>query len=179
MIGRVNPRYIALAGMLLMAAGLYWYSLLLSPDGNIAWLLLPSAVLGLANAGIWSPISTTATHDLDPRLAGAGSGVYNTTRQVGAVLGSASIAALMQARLTAELPSSGPAGQAAAGEFGGTLPAALHDGFTAAMAQSLLLPAAIAVLGAVVVLFFAKPKPAAGWDRAQAAPAAAGRSANR
>ena len=36
--------------------------------------------------------------------AGAGAGVYNTTRQVGAVLGSAGIAVLMQARLTAELP---------------------------------------------------------------------------
>ena len=37
--------------------------------------------------------------------AGAGSGVYNTTRQIGAVLGSAAIAVLIQARLTAELPA--------------------------------------------------------------------------
>src|SRR3954468_2772542 len=87
LIGRVNARYIALAGLLLMAAGLFWYAALMTSEGNIAWLLLPSAVLGLANAGIWSPISTTATHNLDPRLAGAGAGVYNTTRQVGAVLG--------------------------------------------------------------------------------------------
>ena len=57
------------------------------------WLfLLPSAVLGFANAGIWAPLSSTVTRNLPPRQAGAGSGVYNTTRQIGAVLGSAAIA---------------------------------------------------------------------------------------
>lgn len=178
LIGRVNARYIALTGLLLMAAGLFWYAALMTSDGNIAWLLLPSAVLGLANAGIWSPISTTATHNLDPRLAGAGSGVYNTTRQVGAVLGSASIAALMQARLAAELPGAGSAaGQGNAAEFGGTLPAALHEGFTAAMAQSMLLPAAVSVIGAVIVVFFAKPGTAAGWNPAKVT--APGRPAGR
>ena len=37
----------------------------------------------------------TATRNLPPRLAGAGSGVYNETRQVAGVLGSAGIATLM------------------------------------------------------------------------------------
>ncbi|MCG2624185.1 DHA2 family efflux MFS transporter permease subunit [Arthrobacter sp. I2-34] len=181
LIDRVNPRYIAVAGMLLLAAGLFWYTALMTPDTGVGWLLLPSAVLGLANAGIWGPISTTATRNLDPRQAGAGSGVYNTTRQVGAVLGSASIAVLMQARLTAELPSGGgPSGSGGSADFGGgTLPAVLHDGFAAAMAQSLLLPAAVAVLGAAIVVFFAKPRPATGWQAAAAMPTAAERPAGR
>jgi hypothetical protein len=161
----VNPRNVAVVGMLLLATSLFWYAGMLSPDVPILWLLLPSAVMGLANAAMWAPISTTVTRNLTPRDAGAGSGVYNTTRQIGAVLGSASIAVLMQARLTAELPKQ-PGGSSSGGEFGaiGALPEFLHAGFTTAMAQSLLLPASIAILGAVIVMFFAKPSTVTGWD---------------
>ena len=41
--------------------------------------------------------SATATRNLPMHLAGAGAGVYNATRQVGSVLGSAAIAVLMDA----------------------------------------------------------------------------------
>jgi EmrB/QacA subfamily drug resistance transporter len=159
LVDRINPRYIAFTGAVLLAASLLWYSAIMTPGVAIGWLLLPSAVMGLANACVWSPISTTVTRNLPQSQAGAGSGVYNTTRQVGAVLGSASIAALMQIRLAAELPSGAPTG----GEFSGALPEFLHEGFSTAMAQSLLLPAAIALLGAVIVLFFAKPKQTDAW----------------
>src|SRR5699024_11518837 len=46
-------------------------------------------------------ISSTATRNLPLHHAGAGSGVYNTVRQVGAVLGSAAISAAMESRLAA------------------------------------------------------------------------------
>ncbi|KQV06915.1 DHA2 family efflux MFS transporter permease subunit [Leifsonia sp. Root112D2] len=170
-IDRVPPRYIAVSGMLLLAIALAWYSTMLSPTVPIGMLLLPSAVLGLANAGIWSPLSTTATHNLPPRDAGAGSGVYNMTRQVGAVLGSAAIAALIQARLTAELPKSPGGVSMDSFSSGGALPAALHQGFTNAMAQSLLLPAAVAVIGAAIVVFFAKPKRGQAWEGTGSVPA--------
>ncbi len=166
LIDRVNPRNVAAVGMVLLAVSLFWYAGMLSPDVAIGWLLLPSAVMGLANAAMWAPISTTVTRNLTPRDAGAGSGVYNTTRQIGAVLGSASIAVLMQARLAAELPKQPGGGSSSGGEFGalGALPEFLHAGFTTAMAQSLLLPACIAVVGAVIVMFFAKPSTVTGWD---------------
>ncbi|MBN9151986.1 MAG: MFS transporter [Salinibacterium sp.] len=160
LVDRVNPRYIAFTGAILLAVALVWYSSIMSPDIWIGWLLLPSAVLGLANACVWSPISTTVTRNLPQRQAGAGSGVYNTTRQVGTVLGSAAIAALMQIRLAAELPGSSPSGA----EAGGVLPEALREGFSSAMAQSLLLPAAVAFLGAIIVLFFAKPNQTVAWS---------------
>ncbi len=88
------------------------------PDTPIWLFLLPSAVLGFANAGIWAPLRSTATRNLPPRQAGAGSGVYNTTRQIGAVLGSAAIAVLIQSRLASELPAA-PAG-ASPMAFGGS-----------------------------------------------------------
>jgi hypothetical protein len=47
------------------------------------------------------------------------------------------------------------------------------------MAQSLLLPAAVALAGAVVTLFFARPQPVSGWgEPASGMPgSAAGRQA--
>ncbi|MDQ0663435.1 EmrB/QacA subfamily drug resistance transporter [Arthrobacter ulcerisalmonis] len=172
-VDRVNPKYLAAAGLTLMAVALVWNGLLMQPDTPILLFLLPSAVLGFANAGIWAPLSTTATRNLPPRQAGAGSGVYNTTRQFGAVLGSAAIAVLIQSRLAAELPS-GPAASAGEGMgMGGTLPEFLHAGFSTAMAQSILLPAAVVLAGAAVVLFFAKPQPVQDWGAADGAGASA------
>lgn len=173
-VDTANPRTIALVGMLLQAGALVWFFLWLSPDPDQwARLLLPSAVLGVANACLWSPISSTATRNLPRAQAGAGSGVFNTTRQIGSVLGSAAIAALIQARLVAEL-GAGAADSTGAAEAAGSLPEALTGGFSDAMAQSLLLPAAIALVGAVLVAFFVRPDRAAhGAPEAPAVAAAA------
>ncbi|WP_223692581.1 DHA2 family efflux MFS transporter permease subunit [Leifsonia poae] len=178
LIDRINPRYFATTGLVLFAVSLFWYSRLLTPDVSIWWLLAPSALLGIAMSGVWGPISTTATRNLPMNQAGAGSGVFNTTRQVGAVLGSASIAALISGRLAVDLPKA-PGGASGAGAVtGGTeLPEFLHAGFTQAMSEALLLPAAVAFLGAIIVVFWAKPKPPAWGPRADAAAAAAGAAA--
>lgn len=174
-IDRIDPKFITAAGLVLMSVALFWNAFLMHPDTPIGLFLLPSAVLGFANAGIWAPLSTTATRNLPPRQAGAGAGVYNTTRQIGAVLGSAAIAVLIQARLAAELPAApGGAGEAGPMSFGGPLPEALQEGFSTAMGQSMLLPAAVILIGAAVALFFAKPQPMQGWDVAPAAAKPAG-----
>ena len=163
-IDRVNPKFIAATGLVLMSVALFWNALFMHPETPLWLFLLPSAVLGFANAGVWEQLSSTATRNLPPRQAGAGSGVYNTTRQIGAVLGSAAIAVLIQARLAAELPAQpGANADASPMGFGGALPEALHAGFSTAMGQSILLPAAVILLGAAVALFFAKPKAVQGW----------------
>jgi hypothetical protein len=125
----------------------------MTPQAAVWALLLPIALLGLANAFVWAPLSTTATRNLPIQNAGAGAGVYNTTRQVGAVLGSASIAVLMQSRLSATMPG-GDAAEAGTGP----LPAILHDAFATAMAQSMLLPAGVLVVGWIAALCFATPR---------------------
>ncbi|VTR75942.1 DHA2 family efflux MFS transporter permease subunit [Cellulomonas hominis] len=176
-VDTANPRTIALTGMVLQAIALVWFTLWLTPDPDQwARLLLPSALLGIANACLWSPISSTATRNLPRAQAGAGSGVFNTTRQIGSVLGSAAIAALIQARLVAQLgPGAGESTGAA--EAAGTLPDALAGGFSDAMAQSLLLPAGIAVVGAVIVAFFVPPRRDAAPPVAAPVAAAAAESA--
>lgn len=55
-------------------------------------------------------------------------------------------------------PADGAGGAAAAEGGGGKLPEALHQGFSDAMAQSLMLPAAVLVIGLIAALFFTKPK---------------------
>ena len=176
LVDLVHPRYVAGIGLLLFPVSLAWLSAEMAPDTAVWQLLLPIALLGLANAFTWSPISTTATRNLAMQNAGAGAGVYNTTRQVGAVLGSAAIAVLMQSRLLADMPHRpGATGDPQAAT--GTLPGFLHAGFASAMAESMLLPAVVLVLGWVAVLCFVLPRhlvkqPATEQARSEASEAA-------
>ncbi|WP_423182077.1 DHA2 family efflux MFS transporter permease subunit [Arthrobacter sp. NyZ413] len=167
LIDRINPRWFAAFGLVCLSGALFWTGSLLKPDTAIWMFLLPSALQGVANGFIWGPVSNATTRNLPPRQAGAGSGVFNTTRQIGAVLGSAAIAALIQARLAVELPAA-PPGASPAGESGftGALPPFLHEGFSTAMSQSVLLPAFAILVGAAVALFYAKPKVVQGWGAA-------------
>ncbi|MGH3425656.1 MAG: DHA2 family efflux MFS transporter permease subunit, partial [Nocardioidaceae bacterium] len=154
---RVHPRNLVGIGLTAFPVSLVWLSMVMSPGVAIWKVLLPIALLGIANGFMWAPLGSTATRNLPMHQAGAGAGIYNTTRQVGAVLGSAGIAALMQARLAATMPTA-PGTDAPTGASGGShLPAALQGGFSDAMAQSLLLPAAVLVIGLVAVLCFARP----------------------
>jgi MFS family permease len=149
---RAHPRWVAGFGLACFVGGLVWLAAVMGAATPI-WLLLgPIALIGVANGYMWAPISTSATRNLPMSQAGAAAGVYNTTRQIGAVLGSAGIAVLMQARITAELPGGRADGATA------RLPPALHVGFSAAMGQSLLLPAAVLVVGLVAALCFATPR---------------------
>jgi MFS family permease len=164
---RAHPRWVAGIGMFCFPVALVWLAAVLRPDTPVWALLLPIALLGVANGFLWAPIGTTATRNLPVSQAGAGSGVYNTTRQVGAVLGSAGIAAIMQSRLVALVPGA-PDG---AGAGGGNLPSELHEGFSTAMAQSLLLPAAVLAAGLVAVLCFTAPAHLRGRQPAPQMPA--------
>lgn len=154
LLDRVDARVLLVPGLLLVAGSLFWYSSLMHADTPIWMFLLPSFLMGVGNSGMWGPLATTATRNLEPRQAGAGAGIYNTTRTIGSVLGSAAIAAFMQSRLEANLPGASNAG----GDFGaGQLPAFVVDGFSSAMAQTILLPAVVLLIGVVAVLFMQRP----------------------
>ena len=155
LLDRIDPRLLLVPGLLLVSASLVWYASLMVADAPIWMFLLPSAAMGIGNAGMWGPLATTATRNLPPRQAGAGAGIYNTTRTIGSVIGSASIAAFMQARLEANLP--GLADAPAGGFGGGTLPPVVVEGFSHAMAQAVLLPAGVLLVGVVAVLFLRRP----------------------
>ncbi len=154
LLDRSDPRIILIPGLLCVAGALVWYSVLMNMDTPIWAFLLPSALMGLGNAGMWGPLATTATRRLQPHQAGAGAGIYNTTRTIGSVIGSASIAAFMQARLEANLPRLGDAPSGIIGD--GALAPQVAEGFSSGMAQALLLPASVMAVALIASLFLGR-----------------------
>lgn len=151
LVDRVHPRILATGGLLVMAASLAWYAAWMVPDASLWWrMLAPATLMGLGTSFTYSPVGTTATFNLAPADAGAGSGIYNSMRQVGAVLGSAAIAALMQVQISAHAPGA----EGAASRGGSALSPEQLAGFSQAMAVTMLLPAIAALAGAVATFFF-------------------------
>jgi EmrB/QacA subfamily drug resistance transporter len=155
-VDRSHPRSVVGFGFTVMTISLTWLSFEMTPTTPIWRLLLPFTGIGVGMGFIGSPLAATATRNLPLELAGAGSGVYNATRQVGSVLGSASMAAFMTWQLSVHMPSTftvvtrGNGGEAAANT---ALPESLRAPFAEAMSQSMLLPAFAALFGLVGALF--------------------------
>ncbi|WP_370247875.1 DHA2 family efflux MFS transporter permease subunit [Nocardioides sp.] len=166
---RVHPRVLLLIGFGSLVVSMVWLVQEIRPDSQVWEILLPMTLFGIGNAFVWAPNSATATRNLPGHLAGAGAGVYNATRQLGAVLGSAGIAVLIDARLLAN----GLDPAASGGEGGGALPPQVQQAFSDAMGQAIYLPAAIFVIGLVAAFFFERPRHAgfAGAAPARAAEA--------
>ncbi|NEW69089.1 DHA2 family efflux MFS transporter permease subunit [Streptomyces rhizosphaericus] len=96
-------KYILLAGMTLLAVGLLVLVAMVGP-GSGAWSLLPGlTIIGIASGATFAPLQQATMDGVDPRLAGAASGVSSTTRQIGGVLGTAVLGALLSARLSSTL----------------------------------------------------------------------------
>ncbi|MUM22134.1 DHA2 family efflux MFS transporter permease subunit [Mycobacterium sp. CBMA271] len=148
LVNRVRPSILVGGGISLMIVSTLCWTAMMRPGTQMWQLMVPAAGIGAAMACIWGPLATTATRNLQSEVAGAGSGVYNTLRQVGGVVGSSAMGALMTARLTANMPSmSGSSDQV------GPVPEALRAPFSTAMSQSMLLGVAALVVGLVAALF--------------------------
>ncbi|WP_414989428.1 DHA2 family efflux MFS transporter permease subunit [Aeromicrobium sp.] len=153
-VDRVHPRSVTLVGFAAAALSMGWSAFLIAPDTAPWKLLVPMALFGVANVCLWAPLGATATRNLPMAAAGAGAGVYNATRQVAAALGSAAVAALIGARLSAHgLEGSADSFQTSSAP----MPAVVQEPFTQAMAESYVLPVAAFAVGLVVVLFFRAP----------------------
>ncbi|MGI5341425.1 DHA2 family efflux MFS transporter permease subunit [Streptomyces sp. CA-181903] len=119
---RFGGKYVLVAGLTLLAAGLLVLVGMADPAGS-AWNLLPGLVIiGIAGGATFAPLQQATMDGMDPRLAGAASGVSGTTRQIGGVLGTAVLGALLSARLSSTL-------RGAAGKHAGRLPENLRARF--------------------------------------------------
>ncbi|ARG82857.1 MFS transporter [Mycobacterium kansasii] len=181
LVDRAHPRPVIGFGFSLVSAALTWLAVEMTPGAPIWQLVLPFAALGVGMAMLWSPLAATASRNLPAHLAGACSGVYNSVRLLGAVLGSSGMAAFMAARIAAETPNhSGPPPPPAGGGtgIGVRLPDLMREPFSTAMSQSMLLPAFVALLGVVAALFMVGSGAHLSSDRCPR-PATAGKIGSR
>jgi EmrB/QacA subfamily drug resistance transporter len=102
---KIGGKYILVAGLSLFAIGMGWAVLIATPTSTWRDFLGPLIVAGLGMGGTFAPLTTVAMRQVDPRMAGAASGMLNTVRQVGSVIGTATVGALLENRLVASLTS--------------------------------------------------------------------------
>jgi len=100
---KIGGKYILMSGLVLFAIGIGWIGLIAKPDSNWPVFVAPLLVTGLGMGCIFAPLVTTAMRNVQPQLAGAASGVLNTVRQVGLVIGTAAVGALLQNRLVSAM----------------------------------------------------------------------------
>lgn len=93
---KMKPGVLSQAGFFSLITAFSLFSVMMFNGANIWWILIPVVFLGVANALAWSPNSAISMRSLPTRLSGAGSGLYNTSRQVGAALGAATQGAILQ-----------------------------------------------------------------------------------
>ncbi|MEO6081846.1 MAG: MFS transporter [Umezawaea sp.] len=135
-------RFLPAAGFTLLAMGIALLSWRLEP-GLASWELIPELLVCGAGLGmVFAPLANISTRGVDRKLMGAGSGIFNTSRQVGSVLGSAAVGVLLQARLDDHLA-----------ETRGNFPAA----FTDAAGDTMLLLVAVLLVGTVCTLAMRSP----------------------
>jgi len=105
MTDKIGGKFILMSGLILFGAGMGWLALIAQP--NSAWQsFLPALIVaGFGMGCIFAPLITVAMRNIEPRMAGAASGVLNTVRQVGLVIGTAAVGALLQNRLVSSMTS--------------------------------------------------------------------------
>jgi EmrB/QacA subfamily drug resistance transporter len=129
MTDRIGGKYILTAGLALFAAGMGWAMGIASTTSTWQDFLPGLVVAGLGLGCTFAPMTTTAMRSVQPMMAGAASGMLNTVRQVGAVIGTAAVGALLQNRLATTLP-------AAASLRSAALPASARGSFVSGFTKA-------------------------------------------
>jgi EmrB/QacA subfamily drug resistance transporter len=87
LVTKVGPRPVMTAGLILLAAALYWYTRI-PVDGHYWPDLLPAYLVFAAGlAFTFIPVSIAALAGVAPQQAGLASGLLNTSQQIGGAIG--------------------------------------------------------------------------------------------
>jgi len=143
---KTGGKWILVSGLTLFAVGMGWV-LIAGTDSTWQDFLAPLIVAGLGMGGTFAPLTTVAMREVDQRMAGAASGMLNTVRQVGSVIGTAAVGALLQARLASSLTSQATIGSAALpGQLQRLATEVFSQGYVLAMRWTMVMPIAVVVL---------------------------------
>ncbi|HEX9476607.1 MAG TPA: DHA2 family efflux MFS transporter permease subunit [Candidatus Dormibacteraeota bacterium] len=125
---KVGGKYILLTGISLFTIGFGLVAIVAGPESTWLTFLGPAIIAGAGMGMTFAPMTTVAMRNISPQMSGAASGILNTTRQLGAAIGSAVVGALLQNQLATTLHNQ-------AVSHAGALPAAFRDRFIAAFSS--------------------------------------------
>ena len=154
MADRFGPRWLIVAGLLVLAASLYAFTGI-AVDSSYGDLLPGFMLLGIGIAMTMSPMTTAAMNAVPVEKAGIASGVLSMFRMIGGSLGVAVTGAIFQ-------------GAVGTTDFAAAGPQQFVDGLSEAMAVSGVLALAGAVIAALTIRARAKPLSSEQADEALA-----------
>jgi EmrB/QacA subfamily drug resistance transporter len=144
LVTRLGVKPVLIAGLLLTAIGLLWFSQISVGGSYVGDVLFPSIVAAFGLGFAFVPMTIAAVAGVEPHEAGLASGLINTSQQVGGALGLAILAAIANSRRDSLL------------ETGSALPSAMTEGFQTA----LMVGAGFAVFGALLAFLLVDRKEA-------------------
>jgi EmrB/QacA subfamily drug resistance transporter len=96
---RIGARWILVTGLALMSGGILF--MISRIDLDTTWMTLAPALIiaGIGMGMTFSPMTAAAMGEVPQRIAGSASGVLNTSRNLGQVLGIAVLGSVLQSRI--------------------------------------------------------------------------------
>jgi MFS family permease len=136
LVTRVGFKPALIAGMVMIAGALLWFSRVHAPGGSyLGDVLGPSVLAALGLGFAFVPVTIAAVTGVAPHEAGLASGLINTAQQVGGALGLAILATVANSRTQSLL-------------HGGTHQ--VHVALTKGYDRAFLVGAGFAVVGAIL-----------------------------
>jgi EmrB/QacA subfamily drug resistance transporter len=114
LVDRFGVRAVIATGLLVVAAGLLWYSGIDADGTYLIDVLGPSLIIGVGLGLTFVPLTVAGVTGVTAQDAGLASGLINTTQQIGGALGLAALAAVASATTTGTGATGATAGYAAA-----------------------------------------------------------------
>jgi MFS family permease len=138
LVTRIGFKPVFVAGLVLTAAGLIWFSQV-SVDGGYVWdILFPSLLSAVGLGFAFVSMTIAAVAGVGPQQAGLASGLINTSQQVGGALGLAILASVATSRTESVMADAGGA------------PSALKEALTEGFQSAFMVGAGFAVLAAIL-----------------------------
>jgi EmrB/QacA subfamily drug resistance transporter len=96
---RIGARWLLVGGLGLVIAGILSITAAVSTTTTWLALLVPLLVTGTGMGMTFAPMTAAAMAPVPPRIAGSASGILNTARNIGQVLGIAVLGSVLQTRV--------------------------------------------------------------------------------
>ena len=100
---RIGAKYLLMAGTAIFALGIVLIIPAMSTTAHLTSFILPLVVGGLGLGMCMAPLTSEAMREVEPVQMGAASGLLNTSRQVGGLIGTAVVTAILQGSLVTNL----------------------------------------------------------------------------